>query len=421
MLKTAPRGTRDILPEEVEKWHYLEDVIRSHCRLYGYGEIRLPLFEHTELFQRGVGETTDIVEKEMYTFLDRSGRSLSLRPEATASTVRAYLEHNLSAGPQPAKFYYLGPMFRYDRPGAGRYRQFHQFGVEAIGSADPTIDAEVIVLALDFYTKLGLENLTVELNSIGCPVCRKEYRRALVEYLNLHKTELCETCLDRLDRNPLRVLDCKEERCRTVTQQAPGFREYLCSECAGHFEKVQESLKAVRVSYTLNSSLVRGLDYYTRTVFEITWAGLGAQTALCGGGRYDGLVEECGGPPTPGVGFAMGLERLLLALEQAGVELPGRRGPEVFVAALLPEDDLAAFRLLTELRRAGIPSEKDYLKRSLKAQLKQANRLGVKHTIIVGGDEAARGNVVLRDMSSGTQEEVPAGEVLAAVKRRLGK
>ncbi|MDK2856453.1 MAG: histidyl-tRNA synthetase, partial [Bacillota bacterium] len=397
MLTTAPRGTRDILPEEVERWHYLEDVIRAHCRLYGYGEIRLPLFEHTELFQRGVGETTDIVEKEMYTFTDRGGRSLTLRPEATASTVRAYLEHNLSAGPQPVKFYYLGPMFRYDRPQAGRYRQFHQFGVEAIGSAEPTVDAEVIILALDFYTKLGLTNLTVELNSIGCPVCRREYRRALTDYLKAHRAELCESCLGRLERNPLRVLDCKEEKCRAVTRRAPGFGEYLCSECAGHFEKVQGCLKAVGASYVLNPALVRGLDYYTRTVFEITWAGLGAQTALCGGGRYDGLVEECGGPPTPGVGFAMGLERLLLALEQAGIELPGRHGPEVFVAAVLPEDDLAAFRLLTELRRAGIPSDKDYLKRSLKAQLKQANRLGVKHTIIVGGEEAARGNVVLRD------------------------
>lgn len=421
MLTTAPRGTRDILPEEVEKWQYLEDIIRAHCRLYGYGEIRLPLFEHTELFQRGVGETTDIVEKEMYTFFDRSGRSLTLRPEATASTVRAYLEHNLGAGPQPAKFYYLGPMFRYDRPQAGRYRQFHQFGVEAIGSADPTVDAEVIVLALDFYTKLGLTNLTVELNSIGCPTCRREYRRALTDYLKAHQSKLCASCLGRLERNPLRVLDCKEEKCRAVTQHAPGFREYLCSECAGHFEKVQESLKVVGISYTLNPSLVRGLDYYTRTVFEITWAGLGAQTALCGGGRYDGLVEECGGPPTPGVGFAMGLERLLLALEQAGIELPGKRRPEVFVATVLPDDDLAAFRLLTELRRAGIPSEKDYLKRSLKAQLKQANRLGVKETIIVGGDEAARGNVALRDMSSGTQEEVPADKVLAILKKRLGK
>jgi len=421
MLTTAPRGTRDILPDEVARWHYLEDVIRAHCRLFGYGEIRLPLFEHTELFQRGVGETTDIVEKEMYTFTDRGGRSLTLRPEATASTVRAYLEHNLPAGPQPAKFYYLGPMFRYDRPQAGRYRQFSQFGVEAIGSADPTLDAEVILLALDFYAKLGLKDLTVELNSIGCPVCRTEYRQALVGYLRAHEKELCTSCLDRLERNPLRVLDCKEEGCRTVTQGAPGLAEYLCPDCREHFRLVQECLKSVGARYVLNPALVRGLDYYTKTVFEITWAGLGAQTALCGGGRYDGLVEECGGPPTPGVGFAMGLERLLLALEQAGIELPGKEAPEVFVAAVTPEDNPAAFNLVTKLRRAGLAAEKDYLQRSLRAQLKQANRQGARETVIVGGEEAARGNVSLRNMVTGTQEEVPVRELVAVLKGRLGK
>ncbi|HHY92976.1 MAG TPA: histidine--tRNA ligase, partial [Firmicutes bacterium] len=386
MLTTAPRGTRDILPEEVAKWHYLEDIIRAHCRLFGYGEIRLPLFEHTELFQRGVGETTDIVEKEMYTFTDRGGRSLTLRPEATASSVRAYLEHNLSAGPQPVKFYYLGPMFRYDRPQAGRYRQFSQFGVEAIGSADPTLDAEVIILALDFYAKLGLKDLTVELNSIGCPVCRAEYRQALVAYLRDRAGELCESCVGRLERNPLRVLDCKEESCQAVTQGAPSLQDYLCNECQAHFHQVKECLESVGAKYVLNSSLVRGLDYYTKTVFEITWAGLGAQTALCGGGRYDGLVEECGGPPTPGVGFAMGLERVLLALEQAGIALPGKSAPEVFVAAVTAADNLAAFNLVTELRRAGINADKDYLQRSLRAQLKQANRLAANQVVLVGGE-----------------------------------
>lgn len=421
MLTTAPRGTRDILPGEVEKWQYLEGTIREHCRLYGYSEIRLPLFEHTELFQRGVGETTDIVEKEMYTFLDRGGRSLTLRPEATASTVRAYLEHNLYSGPQPAKFYYVGPMFRYDRPQAGRYRQFWQFGVEAIGAADPTVDAEVILLALDLYAKLGLTDLTVELNSIGCPVCRQKYREALITYLGAHRGELCESCLGRLERNPLRVLDCKEEACRMVTKGAPGLRDSLCEECAEHFRKVQECLKAAGAKYILNLALVRGLDYYTKTVFEITWAGLGAQTAICGGGRYDGLVEECGGPPTPGVGFAMGLERLLLALEQAGISLPGKSLPEVFVAAVSPEDNLFAFDLLTALRREGIAGEKDYLGRSLRAQLKHANRLGVRQTVIIGGDEAARGAASLRDMTSGEQEEVPLSRLVSVLKERLGR
>lgn len=375
MLTTAPRGTHDILPGEVEKWQHLETMIRFHCRLFGYGEIRLPLFEHTELFQRGVGETTDIVEKEMYTFTDRGGRSLTLRPEATASTVRAYLEHNLNGAPQPAKLYYIGPMFRYDRPQAGRYRQFSQFGVEAIGSADPTVDAEVILLALDLYAKLGLSDLTVQLNSIGCPKCRRQYRDTLVKYLSQQQNELCDSCLGRLERNPLRVLDCKEDACRRVTKNAPEFSGFLCAECREHFELVKGCLERAGARYELNSNLVRGLDYYTKTVFEITWSGLGAQTALCGGGRYDGLVEECGGPPTPGVGFAMGLERLFLALDQAGIELPGKEAPDVFVAALTREDNATAFELLTWLRRAGISAEKDYLSRSLRAQLKHANRL----------------------------------------------
>lgn len=419
MLTTAPRGTRDILPEEAAKWRYLEDNIRECCRLYGYGELRPPLFEHTELFQRSVGEATDIVEKEMYTFEDRGGRSITLRPEATASTVRAYLEHNLYAGPQPVKLYYMGPMFRYDRPQAGRYRQFSQFGVEAIGVQDPAIDAEVIALALDLCMHLGLKDLAVELNSIGCPTCRKEYRQALLMYLSEHKDKLCQTCLGRMERNPLRVLDCKEEGCRTLTTAVPQMLQYLCTECAEHFQALQRCLEAVGVRYTLNPAMVRGLDYYTKTVFEITWSGLGAQTAICGGGRYDGLVEECGGPPTPGVGFAMGLDRLLLALEQSGVTLPTASKPAVYITTVSKDDNQEAFTLLTTLRRAGISADKDYRQASLRAQLKAANRSGCHFAIIVGGEELERGAVAVRNMISGEQKEVKQEQLIEVLYESL--
>ncbi|MGI6597779.1 MAG: histidine--tRNA ligase [bacterium] len=411
MLTTAPRGTRDILPEEAVRWQYVEQVIRECCNLYGYGEIRPPLFEHTELFQRSVGEATDIVEKEMYTFKDRGGRSITLRPEATASTVRAYLEHNLNAGPQPVKMYYLGPMFRYDRPQAGRYRQFSQFGIEAIGAQDPTVDAEVIAVALDLCSRLGLTELEVELNSIGCPQCRQDYRQALLSYLGEHKDNLCTTCLNRMDRNPLRVLDCKEESCREVTAKAPRMLEYLCPECAEHFKTVQGCLQGIGAKHVLNPTLVRGLDYYTKTVFEITWSGLGAQTAICGGGRYDGLVEECGGPSTPGVGFAMGLDRLLLAIEETGITLPSQNQPVAYVVAVSKADNQEAFTILTRLRRAGIASDKDYRETSLRAQLKAANRCGARFTVLVGGVERTRGAVAVRHMVTGEQQEVPLSQL----------
>lgn len=419
MLTTAPRGTRDILPEEAAKWQYVEEVIRDCCRLYGYGEIRPPLFEHTELFQRSVGEATDIVEKEMYTFKDRGGRSMTLRPEATASTVRAYIEHNLYAGPQPVKFYYMGPMFRYDRPQAGRYRQFSQFGVEAIGAHDPTIDAEVIAVALDLCARLGLKDLAVELNSIGCPKCRQDYRKALLTYLSGHKDKLCKTCLSRIERNPLRVLDCKEESCRKLTEAAPEMLRYLCPECAEHFQTLQQCLQAIGAKYVLNPALVRGLDYYTKTVFEITWEKLGAQTAICGGGRYDGLVEECGGPSTPGVGFAMGLDRLLLAMEQAGISIPEKSKPDVFVAAVTKADNQEAFTVLTSLRRAGITADKDYRQTSLRAQLKAANRCGARFTVLVGGEEQMRGAAVVRNMSTGEQQEVLLSQLITFLQEGI--
>ncbi|HKM38763.1 MAG TPA: histidine--tRNA ligase [bacterium] len=406
MLTRAPRGTRDILPQEANRWQYVEGIIRECCLVHGYGEIRLPLFEHTELFQRGVGEATDIVEKEMYTFKDRGGRSITLRPEATAPTVRAYLEHSLYVGPQPVKMYYVGPMFRYDRPQAGRYRQFDQFGIEAIGARDATMDAEVIAVALDLYSRLGLMQLEVQLNSIGCPSCRQDYRQALLSYLYSHKDELCTSCVKRMERNPLRVLDCKEESCRAVTDQAPRMLKYLCPECKNHFRIVQQSLVGIGAKYVINPTLVRGLDYYTKTVFEITWSGLGEEIAICGGGRYDGLVEECGGPPTPAVGFAMGMDRLLLALDQTGIRVPDKNQPVAYIVTLSPEDNQTAFAILTHLRRAGIASDKDYRETSLRAQFKAADRRQAQFTILVGGDELTRDAVAVRNMVTGEQREV---------------
>ncbi|NMA54686.1 MAG: histidine--tRNA ligase [Firmicutes bacterium] len=412
MLTTAPRGTRDILPEEAAQWQYVESNIRQCCLLYGYGEIRPPLFEHTELFLRSVGETTDIVEKEMYTFRDRGGRNITLRPEATASTVRAYLEHNLYAGPQPVKMYYLGPMFRYDRPQAGRYRQFSQFGIEAIGTQDPTMDAEVISVALDFYCRLGLTGLEVQLNSIGCPKCRQDYRQALLNYLSQHRGQLCRTCLSRLDRNPLRVLDCKEEGCQAITADAPRMLTYLCSECDEHFKAVQECLQSIEAHYVINPALVRGLDYYTKTVFEIVWPGLGAQAAICGGGRYDGLIEECGGPSTPAVGFAMGLDRVLLAIQKAGAAVPAAKTPLAYVVALSAADNQEAFRILTRLRRADIISDKDYRQTSLRAQLKAADRSRARYAVLVGGIERTQGMVAVRNMTTGEQHEIPLDQLI---------
>ena len=420
LFMSAPRGTRDILSPEVEKWHYLEDQIRKYCRLYAYSEIRPPIFEHTELFLRGVGETTDIVQKEMYSFQDRAERWLTLRPEATASTVRAYLENKLYAQPQPVKLYYMGPMFRYDRPQAGRYRQFYQFGVEVIGAGEPAADAEVILLAVHLFAHLGLKNLEVHLNSIGCPACRGAYRAKLLDYLSQHIEGLCRDCQARYQHNPLRVLDCKQEGCRGIAQGAPEFGAYLCAECKEHFAQVQAYLGDLGVKYQLNPSLVRGLDYYTKTVFEIISRELGAQGTICGGGRYDGLVEECGGQPTPGVGFALGMERLLLTLENSGIELPGLEPLDVFVASIGAGVQGPAFGILYELRRHSIRADKDYLGRSLKAQMKQAHRYGAPVVILVGEEELARDVVILREMATGKQAEVPLGEISQRILALMG-
>lgn len=414
MLTRAPRGTKDILPAEAARWHFLEEEIRELCRCYGFGEIRTPIFEHTELFERGVGETTDIVQKEMYTFRDRSNRSITLRPEGTASVVRAFIEHGLYSEPQPVKLFYLSlPIFRYEKPQAGRYRQHHQFGAEIFGSPEPAADAEVITLAWDLFSRLGVKDLRLLLNSIGCPACRPAYREALKDYFRQYLEGLCPDCTSRFERNPLRLLDCKQDGCHRVAEGAPPVLASNCPECSRHLSALLEILGKIGVPHEINHRIVRGLDYYTRTVFEFVHGGLGAQDTVCAGGRYDGLVEECGGKPTPGVGFGMGMERLLLLLEEEGFEFPPPPKPEAFVATAGPETRLEGRALVHQLRREGITAESDYLGRSLKSQMKHADRLGVRFVVILGQDELAGGFASVRDMIGGNQQLVRLDAVSA--------
>jgi histidyl-tRNA synthetase len=418
VLTKAPRGTKDILPAEAERWKYLEKQAAEVCRLFGYAEIRTPVFEHTELFLRGVGEVTDIVAKEMYTFKDRGGRSVTLRPEGTAPVVRAFLEHGLAAEAQPLKVYYLGPMFRYDRPQAGRYRQFHQFGVEVFGSGDPTVDAEVMVLALTFLRRLGLTGFSLHINSVGCPACREAARNCLREHLAASLGQFCPDCVERYDKNPLRIMDCKLERCRELTEGAPVMLDNLCPPCAEHFREVREALTALGEQYVVDSRLVRGLDYYTRTAFEIVSADLSSQS-ICGGGRYDHLLKQIGGPDLPGIGFAVGMERTLLAMEAAGIAPPAAGKPEVFVATAGSVPGREALKTVMELRLSGLSADKDYLGRGLRAQLKAADRKGAKLLVILGDEELSRGQAVVRDMQSGRQETVPRAELTERLARLL--
>lgn len=412
MLTTKPRGTNDILPGDVEKWHYIEGVVRDICRTYGYREVRTPIFEHTELFQRGVGETTDIVEKEMYTFKDRGDRSITLRPEGTAAVVRSYLENKLYSGPQPVKLYYLGPMFRYDRPQAGRYRQFHQFGVEVLGAHSPGIDAEVIAMAMDFYQRLGLTGLELHLNSLGCPRCRKQLREKLQAFFQPHREKLCANCQGRWDRNPLRILDCKNEDCQKLAQGASTTLDCLCPECSTFFDQVKKQLDILGIDYIVDPNLVRGLDYYTHTAFEIMAKGIGAQSSVGGGGRYNGLVEACGGPEIPGIGYALGLERILLVMEEQGIEFPTAWQPDVFVVTAGAEAEEAAVKFLAQVRKAGFAANKDYSGRSLKAQMKYAGKLQVRYTAIIGQNELENGTVVLKNMATGEQIEVSRDQAI---------
>jgi histidyl-tRNA synthetase len=406
MLTARPKGTNDIMLDQIEKWQYLEGVIREICSDYGYTEIRTPIFEHTELFHRGVGDTTDVVEKEMYTFEDKGKRSISLRPEGTASTVRAFVEHKLYGEPQPVKVFYQGPMFRYANVQAGRYRQFHQFGVEVFGSNDPATDAEVISMAMDLYNRVGLKNLELHINSVGCPTCRADHSQALHDYLNPRLEKLCKLCQSRFERNPMRILDCKAEVCQQESLEAPTTTKCLCPDCAEHFNKVKAYLDSVGVEYIVDERLVRGLDYYTHTAFEIMASDIGAQSSIGGGGRYNGLIEQVGGPSTPGIGYALGIERILNTMERQGVEIPTKNKIDVFIATLGDEAKAKAFVIVNNLRKQGISTELDSLGRSLKAQMKYANRLNAKYTLILGEDELNKGVAVVRNMADGSQEEV---------------
>ncbi|MBO8141445.1 MAG: histidine--tRNA ligase [Firmicutes bacterium] len=408
---SAPRGTADIMPQEARRWQELERVARQVFEAYGYGEVRTPIFEYTELFQRGIGEATDVVDKEMYTFRDRADRSLTLRPEGTAGVVRAYLEHRLDGAAQPAKLYYLGPMFRYERPQAGRARQFHQLGAECIGTSDPAADVEMIGMLAGLLRRLGLDGFEVRLNSIGCPRCRPAYVARLREAVASVVEQLCPSCRERYHRSPLRLLDCKRESCQRLTAGVPVLLDALCDECHGHFRQVRQHLDDLEIEYRLWPRLVRGLDYYTKTVFELISPDLGAQDALGGGGRYDGLVETLGGPPTPGVGFAAGMERILLALAKSRPQETAS-GIDAFVAHHGAEGRRAAVRIAARLRDAGLRVEIDYLNRSLRAQMKQADRQRARAVVIVGEDEAAREAARVRDMETGREQEVPESNLL---------
>lgn len=406
MLTNAPRGTKDILPDTVGEWTYVEQKIRELCDRYGYQEIRTPMFEHTELFHRGIGEGTDVVDKEMYTFTDRGQRSITLRPENTASAVRAYLQNKLYGENSLTKLFYIGSMFRYDRPQAGRMREFHQFGIEALGEENPAVDAEVIMLAMDFLTSLGLKDLKLSLNSVGCPKCRPIYRKVLQDYFRDKLDTLCDDCKDRFERSPLRILDCKTDADKPFMPAAPKITDCLCDECKDHFHKVQEYLTQAGVEFELDPRLVRGLDYYTKTAFEIKYAPLGAQSAIAGGGRYDGLIEEIGGKPTPAVGFASGLERVLLALEKQELLPEMTKTADAFVVALGESASGPAFKLLTKLRQAGLKANMDYAGRSMKAQMKQANKAKARFALIIGEDEVKESCVMLKDMKKSEQQKV---------------
>ncbi|MGP1909263.1 histidine--tRNA ligase [Metabacillus sp. JX24] len=419
MAFQIPRGTQDILPGEVERWQYIENTAREICKLYQYKEIRTPVFEHTELFQRGVGESTDIVQKEMYTFQDRKGRNITLRPEGTASTVRAFVEKKLYAQPaQPTKLYYIGPMFRYERPQTGRFRQFVQFGVEALGSSNPAMDAEVISLAMELYRAVGLKKLKLIINSLGDADSRKAHKEALIAHFEPRIGEFCSDCQKRLTQNPLRILDCKTDRDHELMKTAPSIMDYLNDESRAYFEKVQAYLTDLGIDFTVDPNLVRGLDYYNHTAFEIMSdaEGFGAITTLCGGGRYNGLVQEIGGPETPGIGFALSIERLLAALDAEGVELPVDQSIDCFVVTLGDKPKDRSVSLVYELRKAGLTAEKDYDDKKMKAQFKAADRFNARYVAVLGEDELEKNMISVKNMESGEQKEISLHDLAAYIK-----
>ena len=406
LVAEAIKGTQDALPKESYKWNYIESVTKDVASQFDFKEIRTPVFEKTELFQRGVGDTTDVVQKEMYTFDDKGGRSITLRPEGTAGAMRSVLEHGLFNDALPIKAFYNTTCYRYEKPQAGRLREFHQFGVECIGAASPTADAEVIMLGATVLDRLGIKNISLEINSIGCPECRAKYTEALKEYFSQYTDKLCETCLSRLERNPMRILDCKSPICKEIAKDAPVILDYLCDECKEHFEKVKSYLDAADVEYTINPRIVRGLDYYTKTVFEFITTEIGSQGAVCAGGRYDGLAEELGGPKLPSLGFAMGLERILILMEKQGCEFPPDTVADVYIAPMGDKASAEAIKLCNELRDEGFIAVTDLSGRGLKAQMKYANKIGAKYSIVIGDNEPENKKAMLKNMLTGEQKEV---------------
>ncbi|MBR2377562.1 MAG: histidine--tRNA ligase [Clostridia bacterium] len=406
-----PKGTKDVLPSDSYKWHYVENTAREVANLFGIKEIRTPTFEHTELFLRGVGDTTDIVNKEMYTFNDKGNRSITLKPEGTAGVARAFIENGLFSGAMPLKMYYITPVFRYERPQAGRLREHHQFGIEFYGGNGADLDAEVILTAYTLLTKLGL-SVELNINSMGCKTCRQAYNNALKEYLKSSLDKMCPTCQSRYEKNPLRILDCKEEGCKQLTKDAPKITDYLCDDCSEHFSKLQNYLTLSGLKFKVNPYIVRGLDYYTKTVFEFVTTALGSQGTVCGGGRYDGLIEQIGGNSVPGVGFGMGLERILMLMEATGVEIPKEKGIKVFIASAGDKANEKAFELCYKLRLNGVVAETDHMQRSFKSQFKYADKIGAEYVIAIGDNELTENKVNVKKMADGTTVEISLDEIV---------
>lgn len=416
LVADAIKGTQDALPKDSYKWNYIEGVARSVASQFDFKEIRTPVFEKTELFQRGVGDTTDVVQKEMYTFDDKGGRSITLRPEGTAGAIRSILEHGLFNDALPIKAYYITSCYRYEKPQAGRLREFHQFGVECVGASSPVADAEIIMLGNSILEQLGIKNISLEINSIGCPECREKYTNALKEYFSKYTDKLCETCNTRLNRNPMRILDCKSPVCKEICENAPVILDYLCDECKEHFEKVKAYLDSAKIKYTVNPKIVRGLDYYTKTVFEFISNEIGSQGAVCAGGRYDGLSKELGGPKLPSLGFAMGLERILLLMDKQNCEFPQDCVADIYIAPMGDKAIEKTIGLCKELRDEGFSAVTDYSGRGLKAQMKYANKIGAKFSIVIGDNEIETGKAVLKNMMSGENTEISIdGELCEAI------
>ena len=416
MLTNAPKGTKDILPEQVYRWHYVEKKFADICDRYGYREIRTPVFEHTELINRGVGDTTDIVQKEMYTFNDHGGRSLTLKPEGTSPVIRAFIEHKMYAEVQPTKIYYVTPCFRYEKPQSGRLREFHQFGVEILGTPNMMADTDVICIGHDFLQEMGIRDVVLEINSVGCPVCRAKYRKALQDFLRPHYDELCDTCKDRFERNPMRILDCKSDEDQAIVKDAPEMIDFLCEDCEKAFQDVQDNLTAMGIEFTINPRIVRGLDYYTKTAFEFVSNKIGAQGTVCGGGRYDNLCEEIGGPPIPGVGFGLGIERLLMLMDANGVEIPAPEPVTAFIVAVGENARKKGLAILRDLHKKGISAQMDTLSRNVKGQFKYAARLNAEYTIVIGDDELEKGTCQLKNMAAHEQNEVRLENLAEALK-----